>query len=455
MKKILMLSGVALASAISPAFAQELEQVSGVIEQVAETAAAAEEIAIDSGNTAWVLISCALVMLMTPGLAFFYAGMVSRKNVVSTLLQNYAALALVGLAWVVIGYSLVFSSGNSLIGGFDAVMLKGLSNTVMDGYGIPLYAFMAFQMMFAIISPALMTGSIAERVNFKAWLIVMVLWSLVVYVPIAHWVWGPDGWILTLGGLDFAGGLVVHVAAGVGGLVAAILYGKRISVNEESRPNDVSMIMIGAALLWFGWFGFNAGSALTSGVLAAHAFVVTHVGASAALLSWMLVDWLLHKKPSAVGAAIGLVVGLVTITPAAGFVSVPAAIGMCLFSGAFCNLFARFIKGKLKLDDTLDVFACHGMGGIIGAIMTGLFASKAVNPSIGVEGFFVSGETGVLYANVVGVLAVFAYAAVVTFILIKLVNIFTPVRIAQEHEVEGLDTSVHGEMSRYNNTRPK
>lgn len=431
MKKLFTLIGLSLLAATAPAMAQDAVP------------------ATDSGNTAWLLVSSALVMLMTPGLAFFYAGMVSRKNVVSTLLQNYAALAVIGLIWVTIGYSLVFAENNAYIGGTDFFMLKGLANTVVGDTGVPTYAFMAFQMMFAIIAPALMTGSIAERVHFKAWLVILALWSLFVYVPVAHWVWGPGGFLAADGSLDFAGGLVVHITAGVGGLVAAVLFGKRISVNEESRPNDVSMIMIGAALLWFGWFGFNAGSALTSGFLAAHAFVVTHVGASAALLSWMLVDWILHKKPSAVGAAIGLVVGLVTITPAAGFVSVPAAIGMCLFSGAACNLLARFLKNKLKLDDTLDVFACHGMGGIIGAILTGAFASKAVNGSIAVEGILVSGETSLFIANIVGVVVVVAYTAVVTFALIKLVGFFTPVRVIEDHEVEGLDISVHGEISHY------
>lgn len=432
MTKLLTLIGLLLLTATVPAMAQDAVP------------------ATDSGNTAWLLVSSALVMLMTPGLAFFYAGMVSRKNVVSTLLQNYAALAVIGLLWVTIGYSLVFSENNPFIGGTEFAMLSGLANTVVGDTGIPTYAFMAFQMMFAIIAPALMTGSIAERVHFKAWLLIMALWSLFVYVPVAHWVWGPGGFLAADGSLDFAGGLVVHVTAGVGGLVAAILFGKRINVNEENRPNDVSMIMIGAALLWFGWFGFNAGSALTSGFLAAHAFVATHVGASAALVSWMVVDWILHKKPSAVGAAIGLVVGLVTITPAAGFVSIPAAIVMCLLSGATCNLFARFLKKKLKLDDTLDVFACHGMGGIIGAILTGVFASKTVNDSIAVEGIWVSGETSLLVANIVGVVVVFVYTAIVTFALIKLVGLFMPVRVIEDHEVKGLDMSVHGEMSRFN-----
>lgn len=434
MKNFLTIFAGAMLCAIAPALAQDAAPV------------------IDSGNTAWLLLCAALVMLMTPGLAFFYAGMVSRKNVVSTLLQNYVALAIIGLLWVIIGYSLVFSEGNPYIGGTASAMLNGLANEVYTGTGIPMYAFMAFQMMFAVITPALMTGAIAERVHFGAWILIMALWSLCVYVPVAHWVWGPNGWIYSLGGLDFAGGLVVHITAGVGGLVGAIMFGKRISVNEVSRPNDVSMIMIGAALLWFGWFGFNAGSALTSGFLAAHAFVTTYVGASAAFLTWMLVDWIMNKKPSAVGAAIGLVVGLVTITPAAGFVSVPSAIIMCAISGIVCNLFARFLKEKLKLDDTLDVFACHGVGGMIGAIMTGMFASKAVNPDVvKIEGILISGETGLFVANLISVAAVFAFTAVVTFLLIKIVGFITPVRVIEGHEVEGLDTSMHGEMSRFNN----
>jgi Amt family ammonium transporter len=444
MKKLIPFFSLAMMAAL-PAFAQEAVPAATAAAPVAAPAFTQP----DAGNTAWLLICSALVMLMTPGLAFFYAGMVSRKNVVSTLIQNYAALAVIALLWVVVGYSLAFGSGSPYIGGLDFVMLNGMTNTFNAANGIPDYAFMAFQMMFAIITPALMTGSIAERVHFKAWIIIMALWSLCVYVPVAHWVWGPDGWLLAKGGLDFAGGLVVHVTAGVGGLIAAILFGKRISVNEESRPNDVSMIMIGAALLWFGWFGFNAGSALTSGTLAAHAFVTTHIGASSALLSWMLIDWILHKRPSAVGAAIGLVVGLVTITPAAGFVTVQSAIIMCLISGAVCNLFARFLKSKLQLDDTLDVFACHGMGGILGAIMTGLFASSAVNPAVTVQGLLVSGETSLFMTNILGVVSVFVYTAIITFILIKIVGFITPVRVAEHHEIEGLDTSVHGETARF------
>lgn len=401
---------------------------------------------VDSGNTAWLLICSALVMLMTPGLAFFYAGMVNRKNVVSTLLQNYVSLAVVGLIWVIVGYSLAFSEGNSFIGGFDLVMLKGLENKNYGETGIPMLAFVAFQMMFAAITPALITGSVAERVNFSAWILMMALWSIVVYAPVAHWVWGPNGWIATDGGLDFAGGLVVHITAGVAGLICAKTFGRRINADDVNHPNDISMIMLGGALLWFGWFGFNAGSALTSGHLAAHSFITTYVGASASFIAWMMYDWLKHKRPSAVGATIGLVVGLVTITPAAGYVSIQSAIIMCFISGLYCNIFTTMMKTRTKLDDALDVFACHGMGGILGAMMTGLFAESAINPAVTHQGFFINGDSFLFVANLKAVLIVGAYTAVATYALIKLVNFITPIRISQESEEHGLDRIIHGEL---------
>ncbi len=405
---------------------------------------------VDSGNTTWVLVCSALVMLMTPGLAFFYAGMVNRKNVVSTLLQNYVSLAVVGLLWVMVGYSLAFSEGNGFIGGLDFVMLEGLSNKTYGDTGVPMLAFVAFQMMFAAITPALITGSVAERVNFSAWILMMALWSLFVYAPVAHWVWGAGGWIAAEGGLDFAGGLVVHITAGVAGLICAKTFGRRINADDVNHPNDISMIMLGGALLWFGWFGFNAGSAISSGHLASHAFMTTYVGASASFVAWMMFDWLKHKRPSAVGATIGLVVGLVTITPAAGYVSIQSAIIMCFISGLYCNMFTHMIKTRTKLDDALDVFACHGMGGILGAIMTGLFAETAVNPAVTVQGFFISGETGLLFANLKAIIVVCAYTAVVTYVLIKLVNLITPIRISQEHEERGLDDAMHGESVTHN-----
>ncbi len=438
MRKILPLTLACMCAAM-PALAQDATTA---------TAAAAEVINPDSGNTAWLLVSAALVMLMTPGLAFFYAGMVNRKNVISTLLQNYVALALIGIIWVVAGYSLAFSEGSPYIGGMQYFMLNGLQNQIYGDAHVPHYAFMVFQLMFAAITPALITGAIAERVSFKAWLLVLGLWSLLVYVPVAHWVWGPGGWIAKDGGLDFAGGLVVHITAGVAGLVAALLFGKRLTSGEENHPNDVSMIMLGAALLWFGWFGFNAGSAISAGHLAAHAFVTTYVGASAAFLSWMAVDWIKSGKPSAVGAAIGLVVGLVVITPAAGYVTVQSAIIMCALSGVICNIVARFVKSKTHLDDALDVFACHGVGGMLGAIMTGMFADKAVNSAVSVEGILVSGETSLFISNLTATVAVAVFTAIVTYLIIKVVNLITPIRVSEEDESTGLDTSSHGEILR-------
>lgn len=407
---------------------------------------AAEPGTIDSGNTAWFLISAALVMLMTPGLAFFYAGMVSHKNVVSTLLQNYLALTVIGLLWIICGYSLVFTESNGLIGSLDNLFLRGLSDQTYGETGAPVFAFAAFQMMFAIIAPALITGSIAERVNFKAWLLILALWSLAVYIPVAHWVWGPDGWILKLGGLDFAGGLVVHITAGFSGLVAALLFGRR--ANHGSLPNDIPMIMLGTALLWFGWFGFNAGSAFESNALAAHAFITTFIGGAMSGFSWLLVDWMRSGKPSAVGASCGIVSGLVAITPAAGFVTVEAAFIIAIIAGIGCNVIAHIVKKISHLDDALDVFACHGIGGVIGAILTGAFASKAVNPAVAVEGILVSGDTALFEANLLATVVVAGFSMLATFVIIKIVSIFTPIRVSDEHESKGLDTSLHGEIAK-------
>ncbi|MBI1274316.1 MAG: ammonium transporter [Alphaproteobacteria bacterium] len=405
---------------------------------------------IDSGNTAWLLVSTALVMLMTPGLAFFYAGMVKRKNVVATLFQNYAALAVAGIVWAICGYSLVFSGDGPFIGGLDNLFLKGIGQEPFGETGVPTIAFVAFQMMFAIITPALMSGAMAERLNFSAWLLILVLWSLAVYVPVAHWVWGPGGWIAGDGGLDFAGGLVVHATSGCSALMAAILLGKRTDAQEKLKPNDVSLIMLGAALLWFGWFGFNAGSAITSGGLAAHAFMTTFLAAAAAFASWVAVDWIRGGKPSAVGGAIGIIVGLVVITPAAGFVTTNSALIMGLIGGAFCNIVACIIKKMSHMmDDTLDVFACHGVGGILGAIMTGMFADSSVNDAVSVQGLLVSGETGLFYANVKGAVAVIIYSFVITAIIIKVVSVFTKLRVSSEVEQYGLDSAQHGETARH------
>lgn len=429
---------------------------------VSASAAHAEETAavstISAGDTAWLLISCALVMLMTPGLAFFYAGMVRRKNVVSTLFKNYLSLAVAGVLWAIVGYSIAFSAGTTpFFGSFSTYfMLNGVGQEAGPLYpNVPHLAFMAFQMMFAVITPALMIGSFVERASFKAWLLILAAWSLLVYAPLAHWVWHPTGWIAASGGLDFAGGLVVHVSAGVSALVAAVMFGRRIESSEPARPNDVSLIMLGAALLWFGWFGFNAGSSISAGGLSAHAFVTTFLAAATAFLSWMTYDWIRLGKPSAVGSAIGLVVGLVVITPAAGYVSVQAAMLMGLIGGVVCNFVTHMLKSKTKLDDSLDVFACHGAGGILGALMTGLFASPAVNSVVTNAGLLVGGDATLLKANTFGLAATILFAAVATFIIIKIVSMVTTLRVTEDEELAGLDTAVHGEVARYRESESK
>mgnify|MGYP000960611160 CR=1 FL=1 len=420
------------------------------------SAPATNIIPIDAGATAWLLMSAALVMLMTPGLAFFYAGMVKRKNVVATLFKNYVALAIVGVLWVVVGYSLAFAPGGMWIGSWSHYFM--LANVDTNGFvlngttnNIPHILFVVFQMMFAIITPALIIGSLVERVNFFAWLVIMALWSLLVYAPIAHWVWGPDGWIFASGGLDFAGGLVVHISSGVSALVAALIFGRRANTasKEAARPNDVSMVLLGAALLWFGWFGFNAGSALGANGLAAHAFATTFVAAACAFLTWMAYDWLVNGKPSAVGSAVGLVAGLVVITPAAGFVSIPAAMFMGAAGGVVCNFASRMVKKATRLDDALDVFGCHGVGGMLGAIMTGLFATYAVNAGVTNQGYFIDGSLTLLKANIAATATVIVYSVVCTFVLIKVVGLFVKLRVSEEEELAGLDDSQHGEFARY------
>ena len=418
-------------------------------------ALAEDAIKIDSGNTAWLLVSAALVMLMTPGLAFFYAGMVKQKNVVATLFKNYAALAIVSVLWVAVGYSLAFSKGGMWIGDWKTYFMfdnVGRDGFVLNGttYGVPHLAFALFQMMFAIITPALIIGSLVERINFVAWLIILTLWSLLVYAPIAHWVWGEGGWIFSSGGLDFAGGLVVHISSGVSALIAALLFGRRADTNKEHlRPNDVSMVLLGAGLLWFGWFGFNAGSALAADGLAAHAFATTFVAASCAFLTWMAYDWLVSGRPSAVGSAVGLVAGLVVITPAAGFVSIGHAMIMGAIGGVVCNFASRMMKKATRLDDALDVFGCHGVGGLLGALMTGLFAQTSINAAVTHQGYLIDGTTELLKANIAATSTVIVYAALITFILIKLVGTVVRLRVSEAEEKAGLDDSQHGEFARY------
>ncbi len=406
---------------------------------------------IVGADVAWMIMAVALVLLMTPGVAFFYGGMVPARSAVSTKLQSFVSLGVVGLLWVVCGYSLVFAEGpagfvGSLIGGFDYLMGNNIGMTPHEVYGttIPHVLFMLFQATFAIITPALITGAVAERIRFKAWLLIMAFWSLLVYVPVAHWVWGPGGWIAKMGGLDFAGGLVVHMTSGYAALVAAMMLGNRTDFKPEANNSfSAMMVLLGGALLWFGWFGFNAGSALAANGLAAQAAATTLFAASAAMTMWLLLDWAGSGKPTATGAAVGAVAGLVAITPAAGFVTLQSAICIGLIAAVVCNYATRLIKHTLKTDDTVDVFACHGIGGTVGAILTAVFATKTINPA-GADGLLYGG-TDLFVANAVGSIAVIVYTMVMTFIVIKLVRFITPVRVTAQEEEDGLDASQHGE----------
>ncbi len=399
---------------------------------------------VNAADTSWMLVSTALVLVMTPGLAFFYAGMVRGKNAVSTLYQNIIALSVIGVVWVIGGFSLAFLGKGEYIGDLSGFMLKGVGLTpdATLGNTIPFLLFMAFQMMFAIITPALMTGTFAERVKFKSWLAILILWSLAVYSPVAHWLWSPSGWLVAKGAQDFAGGFVVHMTAGYSALVCALVFRKRSDFGTVvQRPYDVGYIAIGTALLWFGWFGFNAGSALTSGGLATQAFVNTFISAAVALLAWTLVDSVKDGKPTLVGGCIGVVAGLVAITPAAGYVSVSSAILIGLAAGFICNLVARIVKNQFKLDDTLDVFACHGIGGTIGVLATGLLGDKAINGANGL----LMGDHALFNANLLGVPAVAIYSMVVTFVILKIVNGVFGLTVSTQEETVGLDATEHGE----------
>jgi Amt family ammonium transporter len=400
---------------------------------------------IDTGDTSWLLISTALVMLMTPALGFFYGGLVGKKNVLSTLTHSFFILCLISVQWVLWGYSLAFSpdTGAGLIGGLGWVALKGVGFDPNPDYAatVPHQAFMAFQMMFAVITPALITGSFAERVSFKAYVIFSLAWATLVYDPIAHWVWGTGGWLHTLGALDFAGGTVVHISSGVSALVAAILIGRRLKTSE---PHDATMTILGASLLWFGWFGFNAGSALAAGGLATSAFVVTNTATAMAGLTWITVSWLHKGRPSVLGMAAGAVAGLVAITPASGFVDVSGSILIGLGAGGFCYLAMQF-RPRLKVDDALDVWAVHGIGGTWGAIATGIFATVAVNAA---------GQNGLLFGNpqqlltqAIAVGATWIYAAVATFVIVKVIDLTIGMRVKESEESLGLDRSQHGEIA--------
>jgi len=401
---------------------------------------------IDTGDTTWLLVSAALVMLMTPGLALFYGGMVRRKNVLGTIMQSFIALAIVSLQWVLLGYSLAFGPDvGHFIGSLKWVGLTGVGLEPNPDYAptVPHQAFMVFQMMFAVITPALMTGAFAERFKFSAYVLFVVLWSTFVYAPIAHWVWGIGGWIRNLGALDFAGGLVVHISSGVSALAAALIIGKRKGHGHELMPpHNMTMTLLGAAILWFGWFGCNGGSAIASGALATSAFVVTHIAAAAAALSWVTAEWVFRGKPTALGAASGCVSGLVAITPASGFVGPMSAVLIGLGAGYVCYLGVN-IKNRFGFDDSLDAVGVHGVGGTFGALATGLFASAMVNPN-GANGLLF-GNPSLLPIQALSIVAAASYSFAVTWIILRLIQQTIGLRVSQEEENEGLDLSQHGE----------
>jgi Amt family ammonium transporter len=405
----------------------------------------AEETArIDSGDTAWLLISTALVMLMTPGLALFYGGMVRNKNVLGTLMHSFMILCVMSIVWVLWGYTLAFGTDiKGFIGGLDFLGLNGVGQEPAPlASTVPHLVFMMFQGMFAIITPALITGAFAERIKFSALLLFTVLWATFVYSPICHWVWG-GGWIGELGALDFAGGTVVHINSAIAAIIAAIIIGKRKGYLKETiMPHNLPMTVLGAALLWFGWFGFNAGSALTSGGLASLAFVTTNTSAAASTISWAFTEWYHRGKPTAFGAVSGAVAGLVAITPAAGFVSPLSAILIGLGAGVLCYL-AVNIRPKIGYDDSLDVLGIHGVGGLWGALATGLFASIAINPD-GANGLFF-GNPSLFMSQVIASLGTIIYSAVVTLFILKVVDLTVGLRVNNEEEVMGLDLSQHGE----------
>ena len=397
---------------------------------------------IDSGDTAWLLVSTALVLLMTPALALFYGGMVRRKNVLATLMHSLVAIPVISLKWCLVGYTLAFgTSKHGLVGGLDWLGLAGLADGVHGT--VPTMAFVAFQMMFAVITPALISGAFAERMKFSAYLVFILLWSTFVYDPVAHWVWADGGWLLEMGALDFAGGTVVHATAGVSALACALVIGKRVGYPQRKPvPHNLTMTLTGAALLWFGWFGFNAGSALSSGRLAAIAFVTTHLAAAGGAVAWLVVETWHRGKPTALGIASGLVAGLVAITPAAGFVAPWAAIAIGLASGAVCY-FAVIQKDRLGYDDSLDAFGIHGVGGIAGALLTGVFAQKVINPD-GADGA-AFGNVHQLFVQTVGCVAACVYAFGMTWGILKVVDRLVGLRVSKDDEREGLDIILHGE----------
>ncbi|HVL63847.1 MAG TPA: ammonium transporter [Actinomycetota bacterium] len=403
---------------------------------------------MDTGDTAFVLVSAALVMFMTPGLALFYGGMVRAKNVLGTLMQSVFALGLVSVLWVLIGYTLAFGPDKGgLIGGLDFLGLRGVGadpNPDLAGT-IPHTTFALFQMMFAVITPALITGAFAERMKFSAYALFTAVWLLLVYAPVAHWVWAPGGWIREMGALDFAGGTVVHINAGVAALAAAVIIGRRRGFGKQAVvPHNLTMTLLGTGILWFGWFGFNAGSALGANGLASSAFLATHLGAAAGACGWALYEATRERRPTTLGVASGAVAGLVAITPAAGFVSPLPAIAIGLCAGIVCAVAVR-LKFRFGLDDSLDVVGVHLAGGIVGALLTGVFADLAVNGA-GADGLLNGGGAALLGKQVVAVGATFAFSLAVSAAILKIVDLTVGLRVSSEEEASGLDLSQHAEV---------
>ena len=401
---------------------------------------------MNTGDTAWLLVSTALVMIMTPGLALFYGGMVRRKNILGTIMQSFIIIGLISVEWILVGYSFAFGPDRGgVIGDLSWFALNGVGLTPFKDYAatVPHQAFMIYQMMFAVITPALITGAFAERFKFSTFLVFTLLWALLVYNPVAHWVWGIGGWIRNLGALDFAGGTVVHITSGVSALAAALVVGKRKGFGiDNMAPHNLPMTVLGAAILWFGWFGFNAGSALAAGDLSTSAFVNTHTAAAMATLSWVFAEWIHRGKPTVLGAASGCVAGLVAITPAAGFVQPMGALVIGLLAGAVCYG-AVMMKGRLGYDDSLDVVGVHCVGGTLGALATGLLATKAVNAA-GADGLLY-GNPKLLAIQALAVAVSLVYSFVVSYVLLKILDKTMGLRVEKEDEVMGLDLSMHGE----------
>ena len=416
--------------------------IGGAATLLATSGARAQDAVLDSGDTAWMLTATALVLMMTiPGLAMFYGGMVRKKNVLAMSMQVFATCCLATLVWMAAGYSLAFGGEGPYLGGLERLFLRGMGADSLTGT-IPESVFMTFQMTFAIITPALISGAFADRMRFSAMLWFMGLWGIVVYAPIAHWVWGAGGWIGALGALDFAGGTVVHINCGIAGLVAALVLGPRLGYGSENMaPHNLTLSVIGASLLWVGWFGFNAGSALAANGTAGMAMAVTQIATAAAALAWMFVEWARLGKPSVLGILSGAVAGLVAITPASGFVGPTGALMIGVAAGIVCYWTATSLKHALGYDDALDAFGIHGVGGIVGAILTGVFAVEAVGGRTGA----LEGDVGQLVIQIVAVLATIVWCGVVSFVLLKLIDATIGLRVSQEVERDSLDLQLHGE----------